>query len=165
MAILWNTGTILFDNFQFVVLKIQLNNPSKNRCYMEANKPCNSGTTPQLAGIGQHTGRIIGVGPIRKIGRENRISKSAFFISKAGKIVRSQLAGIQRKLYIIVPTDRQDRLKETITKNRCKPSKNGLQRQFWHPWRESNSQLTLRSMAYHVIHGSDVTSNIIPYAE
>ena len=23
--------------FQFVVLKIQLNNPSKNRCYMEAN--------------------------------------------------------------------------------------------------------------------------------
>lgn len=24
---------------------------------------------------------------------------------------------------------------------------------------------TLRSMAYHVIHGSDVTSNIIPYAE
>lgn len=25
--------------------------------------------------------------------------------------------------------------------------------------------LTLRSMAYHVIHGSDVTSNIIPYAE
>lgn len=35
----------------------------------------------------------------------------------------------------------------------------------WHPLRESNSQLTLRSMAYHVIHGSDVTSNIIPYAE
>ena len=31
------------DKFQFVVLKIQLNNPSKNRCYMEANKPCNSG--------------------------------------------------------------------------------------------------------------------------
>ena len=27
------------------------------------------------------------------------------------------------------------------------------------------SGLTLRSMAYHVIHGSDVTSNIIPYAE
>ena len=25
--------------------------------------------------------------------------------------------------------------------------------------------LPLRSMAYHVIHGSDVTSNIIPYAE
>jgi hypothetical protein len=25
--------------------------------------------------------------------------------------------------------------------------------------------LSLRSMAYHVIHGSDVTSNIIPYAE
>ena len=24
---------------------------------------------------------------------------------------------------------------------------------------------SLRSMAYHVIHGSDVTSNIIPYAE
>ena len=31
------------DKFKFVVLKIQLNNPSKNRCYMEANKPCNSG--------------------------------------------------------------------------------------------------------------------------
>ena len=29
--------------FQLVVLKIQLNNPNKNRCYMEANKPCNSG--------------------------------------------------------------------------------------------------------------------------
>ena len=111
---------------------------------MEANKPCNSGTTPQLAGTGQYTGHIIGVSSIRKIGRENRISKSSFFISKAGKIVRSQLAGIQRKLYIIVPTDRQDRLRETITKNRCKPAKNGLQRQFWHPWRESNSQLTLR---------------------
>lgn len=27
------------------------------------------------------------------------------------------------------------------------------------------SGLTLRSMAYHVIHGSDVTSNIIPYTE
>ena len=27
------------------------------------------------------------------------------------------------------------------------------------------SGLPLRSMAYHVIHGSDVTSNIIPYAE
>ena len=97
---------------------------------MEANKPCNSGTTPQLAGTGQYTGHIIGVSSIRKIGRENRISKSAFFIRKAGKIVRSQLAGIQRKLYIIVPTDQQDRLKETITKNRCKPAKNGLQRQF-----------------------------------
>ena len=33
------------------------------------------------------------------------------------------------------------------------------------PVRESNPQLALRSMAYHVIHGSDVTSNIIPYAE
>ena len=31
------------SKFKFVVLKIQLNNPSKNRCYMEANKPCNSG--------------------------------------------------------------------------------------------------------------------------
>ena len=31
------------DKSQFVVLKIQLNNPSKNRCYMGANKPCNSG--------------------------------------------------------------------------------------------------------------------------
>ena len=30
---------------------------------------------------------------------------------------------------------------------------------------ESNPQLVLRSMAYHVIHGSDVASNIIPYAE
>ncbi|GEM_PF-2793175 len=29
--------------FQLVVLKIQLNNHSKNRCYMESNKPCNSG--------------------------------------------------------------------------------------------------------------------------
>ena len=34
---------IATNNFRFVVLKIQLNNPSKNRCYMEANKPCNSG--------------------------------------------------------------------------------------------------------------------------
>lgn len=51
---------------------------------------------------------------------------------------------------------------------------------FWHSGQsllESNSDLSLlnfhksqpwlnlRSMAYHVIHGSDVTSNIIPYAE
>ena len=100
---------------------------------MEANKPCNSGTTPQLAGTGQYTGHIIGVSSIRKIGRENRISKSAFFISKAGKIVRSQLAGIQRKMYKIVPAERQECSEETITKNRCKPSKNGLQRSFLAP--------------------------------
>ena len=62
-------------------------------------------TASQVAGTGQHTGCIAGVGPIRKIGRENRISKSAFFISKAGKIVRSQLAGIQRKMYKIVPVE------------------------------------------------------------
>ena len=46
-----------------------------------------------VGGTGQHTGCIAGVGPIRKIGRKNRIS---FFISKTGKIVRSQLGGIQR---------------------------------------------------------------------
>lgn len=33
------------------------------------------------------------------------------------------------------------------------------------PERIQTSDPTLRSMAYHVIHGSDVTSNIIPYAE
>ena len=38
-----NFLAVACDKFQFVVLKIQLNNPSKNRCYMEANKPCNSG--------------------------------------------------------------------------------------------------------------------------
>ena len=70
---------------------------------------------------------------IRKIGRENRISKSAFFISKAGKIVRSQLADIQRKMYKIVPAERQKRFEKTITKNRCKPSKIGLQRSFLAP--------------------------------
>ena len=57
----------------------------------------------------------------------------AFFISKAGKIVRSQLAGIQRKMYKIVPAERQECSEETITKNRCKPSKNGLQRSFLAP--------------------------------
>ena len=92
------------------------------------------GTASQVAGTGQHTGCIAGVGPIRKIGRENRISKSAFFISKAGKIVRSQLAGIQRKMYKIVPAERQKRSNETITK---KPlvnhQKNGLQRSFLAP--------------------------------
>lgn len=31
------------------------------------------------------------------IGRKKRISKLAFFISNAGKIVRSQLADIQKK--------------------------------------------------------------------
>ena len=91
------------------------------------------GTASQVAGTGQHTGCIAGVGPIRKIGRENRISKSVFFISKAGKIVRSQLAGIQRKMYKIVPLERQVRSGKTITKNRCKPSKNGLQRSFLAP--------------------------------
>ena len=33
------------------------------------------------------------------------------------------------------------------------------------PARARTGGLGLRSMAYHVIHGSDVTSNIIPYAE
>ena len=36
-------------------------------------------------------------------------------------------------MYKIVPAERQGRLKETITKNRCKPSKNGLQRSFLAP--------------------------------
>ena len=104
------------------------------------------GTASQVAGTGQHTGRIAGVGPIRKIGRENRISKSAFFISKVGKIVRSQLAGIQRKMYKIVPAKRQKRSDETITKNRCKPSKNGLQRSlFGTPGWVRTSGLSLRS--------------------
>ena len=33
------------------------------------------------------------------------------------------------------------------------------------PGQNRTGDLPLRSMAYHVIHGSDVTSNIIPYAE
>lgn len=36
-------------------------------------------------------------------------------------------------MYKIVPVERQDRSKETIIKNRCKPSKNGLQRLFLAP--------------------------------
>ena len=48
------------------------------------------------------------------------------FISKPGKNVRSQLAGIQRKMYKIVPAERQECSNETITKNRCKPSKKRL---------------------------------------
>ncbi|MFR1973684.1 MAG: hypothetical protein ACLS3F_03510 [Oscillospiraceae bacterium] len=40
--------------------------------------------SPELANT---LAALLAFGPIRKIGRENRISKSAFFISKAGKIV------------------------------------------------------------------------------
>ena len=36
-------------------------------------------------------------------------------------------------MYKIVPAERQKRSDETITKNRCKPSKNGLQRSFLAP--------------------------------
>ena len=36
-------------------------------------------------------------------------------------------------MYKIVPAERQGRSKGTITKNRCKPSKNGLQRSFLAP--------------------------------
>ena len=36
-------------------------------------------------------------------------------------------------MYKIVPVERQKRSDETITKNRCKPSKNGLQRSFLAP--------------------------------
>ena len=36
-------------------------------------------------------------------------------------------------MYKIVPAERQKRSNETITKNRCKPSKNGLQRSFLAP--------------------------------
>ena len=74
------------------------------------------GTASQVSKTGQHTGCIVGVGPIRKIGRENRISKLAFFISKVGKIVRIQLAGIQRKMYKIVLAKRQKRSGKTVTK-------------------------------------------------
>ena len=36
-------------------------------------------------------------------------------------------------MYKIVPAERQERSRKTITKNRCKPSKNGLQRSFLAP--------------------------------
>ena len=36
-------------------------------------------------------------------------------------------------MYKIVPAERQERSEKTITKNRCKPSKNGLQRSFLAP--------------------------------
>lgn len=36
-------------------------------------------------------------------------------------------------MYKIVPAERQKRSNETITKNRCKPSKNGLQQSFLAP--------------------------------
>ena len=36
-------------------------------------------------------------------------------------------------MYKIVPAERQKRSRKTITKNRCKPSKNGLQRSFLAP--------------------------------
>lgn len=36
-------------------------------------------------------------------------------------------------MYKIVPTERQERSGKTITKNRCKPSKNSLQRSFLAP--------------------------------
>ena len=36
-------------------------------------------------------------------------------------------------MYKIVPAERQECSEETITKNRCKPSKNGLQRSFLAP--------------------------------
>jgi len=46
-----------------------------------------------------------------------------------------------------------------------KPWKRYFPRLFGTHERIRTSDLSLRSMAYHVIHGSDVTSNIIPYAE
>ena len=65
-------------------------------------------------------------------------------------------------MYKIVPAERQKRSQKAITKN-------GLKRLtaviFGTPGWVRTSGLSLRSMAYHVIHGSDVTSNIIPYAE
>ena len=54
------------------------------------------GTASQVAGTGEHTGRIADVSPIQKIVLENHISKSAIFISKVRKIVRNQLAGMQQ---------------------------------------------------------------------
>ena len=36
-------------------------------------------------------------------------------------------------MYKIVPVERQERSEKTVTKNRCKPSKNGLQRSFLAP--------------------------------
>ena len=112
------------------------------------------GTASQVAGTGQHAGRIAGVSPIRKIGRENRISKSAIFISKPGKNVRSQLAGIQRKMYKIVPAERQGCPKGMITKNRCKPSKRLTAVIFGTPGWVRTSGLSLRSTAYHFVNCS-----------
>ncbi len=97
------------------------------------------GTAPQVTRTGQHTGRIAGVGPIRKIVRKNRVSKSPIFISKPGKNVRSQLAGMQRKMYKIVPAERQGRSKGAITKTAVNHQKTAYSGHFWHPRRDSNS--------------------------
>ena len=44
-------------------------------------------------------------------------------------------------------------------------AKRALLRRGGTPGETRTHYIPLRSMAYHVIHGSDVTSNIIPFAE
>ena len=102
------------------------------------------GTAPQVAGTGQHPGRIAGGGPIRKIGRKNRFSKVSIFISKIGKNVRSQLAEMQRKMYKIVPAERQGRPKEMIIKTAVNHRKTAYSGHFGTPGETRTHYIPLR---------------------
>ena len=54
-------------------------------------------------------------------------------------------------MYKIVPAKRQKRHNETITKNRCKPSKNGLQRSFLE--RVDEKDAPYMSVAVYMLYG------------
>ncbi len=68
-------------------------------------------------------------------------------------------------MYKIAPAERQGRSKGAITKTAVNHQKTAYSGHFGTPGETRTHYIPLRSMAYHVIHGSDVTSNIIPYAE
>jgi len=64
---------------------------------------------------------------------------------------------MKKRMYELAKTRRC--LKKEKAHKRCVYGLSGV------PGATRTPGLPLRSMAYHVIHGSDVTSNIIPYAE
>ena len=87
----------------------------------------------------------------------NDCSKLLIFISKFAKIVRIFLASIQLSAHKKLPASENRPPGEKQQKESRNPRNNGLQLSFGTPERTLTSDLPLRSRAYRISHGPDIT--------
>lgn len=92
------------------------------------------GTASQAPGTGKHTGCFAGDRSVRKIVRENPISKLVIFLSGNTKTVRIQLAGIQQKAHKISANPKRRTPEKWITKNAASHKKRLATLVFGTPW-------------------------------